>query len=192
MPARIHILGASGTGTSTLARHLANRLGTQAFDTDDFYWLPTDPPFMEKRPVPDRLDLMREIFLPRADWVLAGALVGWGAPVVPRLTHVVFLTLDPEVRIARLRAREARRYGDAIKAGGSMEAHHRSFITWALSYDDAEFTGRSLRQHQEWLARLTVPVIRLNAAEPPETLADAAEAMLGDSPSEMASGPAGT
>jgi adenylate kinase family enzyme len=37
-------MGASGSGTSTLARGLANAFDSQAFDTDDFYWKPTIRP----------------------------------------------------------------------------------------------------------------------------------------------------
>jgi hypothetical protein len=40
--ARIHILGASGTGTTTLGKALADRLNCPHFDADRFYWLPTD------------------------------------------------------------------------------------------------------------------------------------------------------
>ena len=54
-------MGASGSGTSTLARGLANAFDSQAFDTDDFYWKPTDPPFTLKRPVADRIALMEEM-----------------------------------------------------------------------------------------------------------------------------------
>jgi adenylate kinase family enzyme len=106
---RIHITGASGTGTSTLARAIAPELKTQAFDTDDFYWTPSDPPFVKKRGLAERLRFMDEMFLPRRDWVLSGSLVSWGDPVIPRLTHVIFLTLAPGPRLARLRARVRRR-----------------------------------------------------------------------------------
>jgi len=36
---RIHILGASGSGTTTLGRALAERLQCPHFDTDDYFWL---------------------------------------------------------------------------------------------------------------------------------------------------------
>ncbi len=42
---RVHIFGASGAGTSTLGRALADRHRLVHLDTDDFYWMPTDPPF---------------------------------------------------------------------------------------------------------------------------------------------------
>ena len=42
---RIHIMGASGAGVTTLGRALADTLGLPHHDTDDYYWRPTDPPY---------------------------------------------------------------------------------------------------------------------------------------------------
>ena len=63
---RIHITGASGSGTTTLGRALASRLATPCHDSDDFFWRPTDPPYRDERPEDERLRLMEEVFLPRA------------------------------------------------------------------------------------------------------------------------------
>lgn len=163
-------MGASGSGTSTLARALASELATQAFDTDDFYWRPTDPPFTEKRPIPERLALMEDLFLPRSDWVLSGSMAGWGDPIIPRLTHVVFLTLDAETRLDRLGARERDRYGAEIAPGGPRERAYRSFMEWAASYDTDGTTGRSRVQHEAWLVQLPCPVIRLDVRSGVELL----------------------
>ncbi|MDY6858538.1 MAG: hypothetical protein SWN98_04280 [Pseudomonadota bacterium] len=170
MGKRIHIMGASGSGTSTLARAMATALATQAFDTDDFYWYPSDPPFRDKRPAAERLAMMNALFVPRADWILAGSFAGWGDPIIPRLTHVVFLSLPSGARLARLRARERRRYGRAIEPGGAQSRAFQSFLDWAMSYDDPQFTGRSRRVHDLWLEELECPVIRLDARLPVETL----------------------
>ena len=178
MGRRIHVLGASGTGTSTLARALATQLDSQSFDTDDFFWYPSDPPFTDERPVSDRLRLMQELFLPRGDWILAGSVLGWGAPIVPRLSHVVFLTLDPAARLARLAAREAARYGTKIAPGGSRREASEAFLAWAAGYDDDAFPGRSRRKHEAWLKELSCPVIRLDAAPQPAELARLAAAAL--------------
>ena len=56
----IHIFGASGSGTSTLGREIASGLGYRFMDTDDYFWLPTDPKYTHKRPVSERLALMRQ------------------------------------------------------------------------------------------------------------------------------------
>jgi len=46
---RVHILGASGAGPTTLAQALAARLGCPHYDVDDYFWLPSDPPFQHIR-----------------------------------------------------------------------------------------------------------------------------------------------
>ncbi len=51
---KIHLLGPSGSGTSTLGKALGDRLGRPWFDSDDFFWIPTDPPFTTKRPADER------------------------------------------------------------------------------------------------------------------------------------------
>ncbi|MEX5729667.1 adenylate kinase family enzyme [Rhodovulum iodosum] len=178
MGQRIHITGASGVGCSTLARALADRLASQSFDTDDFFWRPSEPPFRVKRSRDSRVALMEEVFAPRGDWVLAGSLMGWGDALIPRLTHVIFLTLAPGKRLARLRRRERRRLGAAIAPGGALEADHRAFLDYAMGYDAPDFTGRNRLKHELWLAELSCPVIRLDAAPPVEELTAAAIAAL--------------
>ena len=108
-------MGASGSGVTTLGRALADALAIPHHDTDDYYWLPTSPPFMQKRDIADGLRLMHEVFLPRADWVVSGSLDVWGASIVPLFDLVAFLSVATEIRLLRLRDREARR----SDAGGS-------------------------------------------------------------------------
>ena len=57
---RIHILGASGSGTTTLGRALAERLQGPHFDTDDYFWLPTDPPYTQRRERTERQRLLMD------------------------------------------------------------------------------------------------------------------------------------
>ena len=115
---RLHILGASGSGTTTLARAVADAWSAPHADADDYFWLPTDPPFVEKRPEADRVALMQQVFLPRDAWVLSGSMLGWGETVVARCDAVVFLTLDADERIAPPRAPRARAHPRAGRRGG--------------------------------------------------------------------------
>ena len=91
MSRRIHITGASGAGTTTLGKHLANALRCVHFDSDDFYWLPTDPPFQTKRDMPERILLLQDSLSGNDDRVLSGSLVGWGDPLISLFTAVVFI-----------------------------------------------------------------------------------------------------
>ncbi|MBI1418690.1 MAG: hypothetical protein GC146_15855 [Limimaricola sp.] len=169
-PCRVHITGASGAGVTTLGRALAQTWAVPAQDTDDYYWQPTDPPFAAKRPVPERLELMERLFLPRPAWVLSGSCLSWGDPLVPFFDAVVLLVLDPATRMARLEAREAARWGAAIAPGGPRHAAHLAFRDWAARYDDPAFTGRSLAVHRRWLATLPCPTLTLDSAAPPAAL----------------------
>lgn len=103
---RLHVTGASGTGTTTLARAVADAWAVPHGEADDFFWLPTDPPYVNKRPEAERVTLMDLVFVPREAWVLSGSMLGWGETVVARCDVVVFLTLDPAERLRRLEARE--------------------------------------------------------------------------------------
>ena len=90
MAGRVHILGASGSGTSTLAQALSARLGCPHYDVDSYYWLPTDPPFQHVREVRRGAMLRADLEKP-GGWVLSGSLFGWGDVFIPLFDLVVFL-----------------------------------------------------------------------------------------------------
>jgi adenylate kinase family enzyme len=168
--ARIHVLGGSGSGTTTLARALAVELGAPHFDTDDFYWLPTAPPFRHVRAETERRELLSAA-LEALSWVLSGSLCGWGDGFVPRFEQVIYLDVPQDVRLARLRAREQARYGlEPLSPGGEQHAAYQAFLEWAASYDDPGFAGRSRAMHLRWLAILPCPVLRLDGQTPTAAL----------------------
>jgi adenylate kinase family enzyme len=182
---RIHIVGASGAGVTTLGRGLASALGVPHHDTDDYFWCPTAPPFRVQRDIADRLRLMSE--LDRPDWVLSGSLDDWAGSIVPLFDLVVFLHVRTEVRLNRLRDREARHFGrDAVAPGGWRHEETEAFIEWASHYDDSTRVGRNLARHLAWLATLTCPVLRLHGAQPTADLVAQAVAALAPPPTTRA------
>lgn len=110
-PSRVHILGGSGSGTTTLGHALAAHWAVPHADADDYFWMPTTPPFTRKRGDAERVALMREIFVGRPAWVLSGSMLGWGESVVAECDAIVFVALDPAERLRRLEAREVVRRG---------------------------------------------------------------------------------
>ena len=162
-------MGASGCGATTLGRALADYWSVPHADVDDYFWVPTVPPYLEKRHQDERLALMRELFVPRDAWILSGSMIGWGDSIVAECDAVVFLLLDPAERLRRLEAREVRR-----RARGDLdEAAWSTFLDWAKGYDDPAFDGRSRVAHEAWLSQLDQPVLRLNSAMPVVELRDA-------------------
>lgn len=164
---RIHVFGASGSGTSSLAVAIARRHGHRHLDTDDFYWMPTDPPFQQVRPLPERLARLESALEQSTTWVLSGSLCGWGDPLISRFDLVVFLLVPTAVRLARLRAREQQRYGAAgIAPGGPLHRAHVEFMDWAGRYDGGGPDMRSRVMHEAWLAAIRTPVVRLEGDHP--------------------------
>lgn len=82
---RIHIVGASGSGTTTLGAALAAEMGVAHQDSDHF-WLPTEPPFTTQRPQDERLPMLKAALPAEESWVISGSLLSWGLEVAPRST----------------------------------------------------------------------------------------------------------
>lgn len=139
---RILVTGAAGSGTSTLAAALAERLDGTAVEADALYWLPTHPPYRHKRDAQPRLALARAALATPGPVVMAGSVMGWGLEVEDAFDMIVFLRVPTPVRLERLRAREIDRHGRIDEA----------FIAWAAAYDDGTEEGRSLPLHLAWLA----------------------------------------
>ena len=148
---RIHITGASGSGTTTLSKAVAAALGLVPLDADDYYWLPTQPPFSRKRPTEQRLALVLADVGKHEGCVLSGSIVGWGKELEDAFDLIVFLYLDSSVRVERLRRRE-------LEQLGSVDPE---FLEWAAQYDDGPPVGRSLLKHNAWLAARRCAILRI-------------------------------
>jgi adenylate kinase family enzyme len=156
---RIHILGASGSGTTTLGRALAERLQYPHFDTDDYFWVLTDPPYTQQRARTERAQLLMGDLTAHDSWVVSGSLCGWGDVAIPLFELVVFLAIPHDIRIARLHRREHARFGTRILPGGDMYEQSQAFLAWAASYDEGGLDIRSRQLHEEWLGTLPCPIL---------------------------------
>lgn len=171
---KVHIFGASGSGTSTLGRYLSEKLQVRHFDSDDYYWKKTNPPFTEKNPIPERHRLMLSDMDSLDRWILSGAMDSWSDPFVPLFNLVVFLSAPSDVRMARLKKREFERHGSRILPGGDMHQAHLDFMEWANQYDQGFMAGRNLKRHEEWMGKLSCPILRLDGQQSTEKLASQA------------------
>jgi len=168
MDFKIHILGGSGSGTTTLAKALARHFAVPHFDADDYYWESTDPPFTAKRSIEKRIKLLTDDLDQASSWVLSGSLVNWADSVNDRFTHVIFITLQSEVRLVRLRQRERLKFGSRLDPGGDMYHQHLDFIEWAMRYDEGGLDVRSKHFHDAWLGTLHCSIIKVSGDVPTE------------------------
>lgn len=156
---KIHILGASGSGVTTLGLHLSGICGIPYFDNDDFFWERSDPPFTVRRDAELRNSLLLKATGGHDSWIVGGSMINWAVELEYDL--VIFLLIPPQIRIERLRKRELERYGDVIYKDAERNRLFKEFINWACGYDDNSTKGRTLFTHQQWLKTLHCPVLKL-------------------------------
>lgn len=160
----IHIFGASGAGTTTLGMRIANEMGFKHMDTDDYYWMPTNPPYTSSRPINERLAMINKDISLENNIVLSGSLTDWGDVLIPIFTFAIRVNTDTEIRIERLEKREKERFGKRIAIGGDMYDAHIEFIEWARAYDTGDLSTRSKAKHDEWQKLLKCDLIEINGA----------------------------
>lgn len=158
---RVIVFGASGSGTTTLAKTLATALGWKHLDADDYYWEKTNPPFQEKVPLQKRNEHLKKDFLQSNKVIVSGSLVTWDPYWNTAFDLGVFLRIPKDIRLERLLDREKALYGDQLVHNKEIKAKSEAFIQWAKKYDDASFDGRSITQHQTWIKMLSCKVIEI-------------------------------
>lgn len=161
----IHIFGASGSGTTTLGKKICDELGYTLMDTDDYFWLPTEPKFTLKRPIKERVELMTRDINRSENVVISGSLTDWGDILIPYFTLAIRIELEHNLRIERLIKREKERYGSRIELDGDLYQKHIEFVEWAKSYDNGGMDIRSKKKHDEWQKLLTCEVLYLDGAD---------------------------
>lgn len=177
----INIFGAPGSGVSTLGRALAARLGYAFFDTDEYYWFTGDAlPFRRKRNPEHRFELLSRDIATASNYVVAGALLGWGAPLLERMDAFIYRWLPATIRYTRIREREIARYGAArLAPGGDLCTVYEKFQTWASGYDRLPPERlRSKDAEMNWLKTKSVPVLYLEQDYSQEELLELALAFL--------------
>jgi adenylate kinase family enzyme len=153
----INIFGASGSGVTTLGEALSGKLDYPYFDSDHYFWFPSDPPFTERRPPDERNALINKEMAGNESWILGGSVINWNNNWQFDLS--VFLYIPQEIRIRRLRERELERYGDIIYTDKERNRLYNEFIEWARGYDDLITNSRSLHSHRNWMNNLKTPLM---------------------------------
>ncbi|WP_194777913.1 AAA family ATPase [Pararhodonellum marinum] len=159
---KLHIFGASGSGVTTLGKFLAKKLGLKYFDSDDYFWIKTEPPFTQRRDPNERNHLIAKDISEIENWILGGSIINWGENFFPDFDLIIFLYLPNEIRIERLKKRELERYGDTIYTDPKRAKQFTEFIAWATDYDhNTGLANRTLDAHNTWLAQAKNPVLKI-------------------------------
>lgn len=147
---RINVVGAPGSGSTTLGRALSVQLGFGFADADSFYWKLTVPPFKEKYDPEVRLKMLLAELTSSHASIVSGSVCGWGSELEDAFDLVIFLSLPTDLRLQRIEAREISLFGSADPA----------FMAWSAQYEQGQLPGRSRARHEAWLKSRRCRVLR--------------------------------
>lgn len=170
---RLHIMGAAGSGTTTLGRALAARIPHIHLDTDDYFWTVK---YTQQTEIPERIQTLCQDLNRQEKWILSGAVCGWGEELKSSFEAVIFLSVPDEIRMERLKQREIGRYGSDILPGGPLFDQHQAFMDWASLYETGGMDIRSRALHEHWLSGVSCSVLRVEGVQ---TVEEEVEMVLG-------------
>jgi|SRR6056297_75713 len=159
---KVMVFGGSGVGKTTLASEVAVRVGFKHLDSDDYYWKQTRPTFQGKRSFFSRNRKIKVDFKKYDDVIISGCMMTWGKEWHSAFDMAVFIRLENELRLARLRKREIQRYGKALKHDNKVKENSKLFLEWAKLYENPNYKGNTLFSHEKWMKSCNSQVLRLD------------------------------
>ncbi|MFK7954181.1 MAG: AAA family ATPase [Ekhidna sp.] len=163
---KILIIGASGSGSTTLAKKIGDQFSFSHLDVDDYYWKKTTPPYQKKVSPSLRRENHYKDFNASEDAIVSGSLVSWGNEWLTLFDLTVFIKIDPSIRMQRLKDREMERYGSQLQSNDLIKKQSADFLAWARQYDDPQFEGRSIKIQQDWINQLSGKILTIDGALP--------------------------
>ena len=165
----IIIFGASGAGSTTLAKDVARRLNFQYLDVDDYLWnWKTEIPYTLTCPPEERTNTLMNDIKKYPKFVIAGTIFSNQELFEPLFDLAVFITTPAEVCAERVRAREFSRWGERVLSGGDMYKATRfhgdedDYMVNAQRYETADAAKFGRKLHELWISELPCPVLRLD------------------------------
>lgn len=168
---RVLISGGPGSGCTSTALMVGDRLNIPVFDSDTYFHKPSDPPFQEQYTPEERRELLSRALAGHSSWILSGSVATWGL-IDLRPTHAVFLQIPTVERLDRLKRRQRARFGPRIDPGGDMEEEHNSFMAWAAEYEYHTGRGRNLAADMAFLESSGGIFVRYAEIEPLEEVVE--------------------
>ncbi|WP_407490741.1 shikimate kinase [Elizabethkingia anophelis] len=152
----IHILGASGSGVTTLGNYISKKLGWKYLDSDDFFWEKTDVPYTVKRDPKSRDAEILKLLKSGESIIFGGSCISWSPEIHSCFDKIVFLFVPPENRMLRVKKREAERYGDKLFTDPVIQKMHDDFIAFCKDYDEMKgIANRTIKDTANgWKIRL--------------------------------------
>ena len=171
MSTGIMIIGPSGSGKTSLGKIVADKLGYPYFDVDDYIWRKdTEEPYTVTYSREEKIGRLSRDISPYEHFVMAGSMSSFHDAFDDRFKMMVFLYAEPAVRIQRVNARAAERFGERVLEGGDMYESHLRFLEDNLRYE--KDGSPNLNEQREWLNHMSCVKIELDGTDSLESNAN--------------------
>ena len=167
MPGGIMIIGPSASGKTTLGKKVAEVLGFPYFDVDDFIWRFDTPELytvMYSRE--EKISRLQNAIAPYEHFVMAGSMSSFHQAFDDSFEMMVFLYVDPDIRIHRANERAIQRFGDRVLKGGDMYESNQDFLRKIRRYETDG--SPNLTEQKAWMESLSCKKLELDGTEPIE------------------------
>ncbi len=156
----IHIMGASGSGTSTIGEFLGKELDFEIIESDFYKWKQTIPEFQEMRPIEESNRLLLEKIKESKNLVITGSL--HSNPITFKYINlIVYLKCPTRVRIKRIKSRDVLKGRNSLEADDKVKENFLKFLDNAKNYNKIGMDMRS-KASQKWvISSCNVPVINI-------------------------------
>lgn len=127
MPEGLLITGLNGCGKSTVCKALAEKLNYFSMDVEDYYFIDSDIPYSKFHTHEETKKLMLDDIIKHKNYVLATVNCDWGEEILSTYKFAVVLSVPLNVRMARIKEREYRKFGDRVLQGGDLYESQQKF-----------------------------------------------------------------
>lgn len=164
MDKRILIIGASGTGTTTLGKRISTKLELPFIDLDELFWLESEIPFTKFRNTEQLKEIVNDKIYSKNEWLISGDPSLWNVGIEDKINYLIFLKAPTDIRISRLEQRYNNHYGIASRVKGNLIfENHQSFIKWTMQYNTGGITGRTKDKQELWISNLNCIIFETNS-----------------------------
>ena len=155
----ILMCGLNGAGKSTLGRALADRLGYRFIDNEDLYFPKTDPDYMYavERTQEEVEELLLSEIKAHGNFVFTSVKGNYGE-ALPFFDIAVLVSVPRELRLARVKERSFKKFGERALEGGDLYERERGFFEF--------ISARPENTVEEWLKSFDGRVIRVDGTKP--------------------------
>ena len=154
---KILICGLNGSGKSTIGKELSNILKYEYRDAEDYYFDKNND-YSTPRSKDEVCQLLYNDMMNYHNFIFSSVKGNYGSNVESLFTCAIYIHVDKETRMKRIRKRSYLQFGDRMLEGGDLFEKEENFFNFVSNRDDDEVIN--------WLNSLNIPIIQIDGTLP--------------------------